>query len=241
MTKLAIITGGTRGIGAALSNQLKQDGYQVVASYNSNLSTAKIFHEETGIYVKSWDVSDYDACMKAVSEIEAEFGMTTSILVNNAGITRDAMLHKMTASDWNDVITTNLTSCFNMCHAVINQMRQNNFGRIVSISSINGLAGQIGQTNYSAAKAGIIGFSKALARETASKNITVNVVAPGYIATEMVSQVPENVLAKIIDQIPVKRLGEPKEIARAVSFLVSDAAGFITGETMSINGGHNMF
>lgn len=240
MSRLAIVTGGTRGIGAAISSKLKQDGYYVVANYNSNSETAKIFHENTGIFVKSWDVSDYDASMRAVSEIENEFGMTTSILVNNAGITRDSMLHKMSESDWSEVIRTNLTSCFNMCHAVINQMRQNSFGRIVSISSINGLAGQVGQTNYSAAKAGIIGFSKALARETAPKNITVNVIAPGYIATDMVSKVPESVLSKIIDQIPVRRLGEPKEIARAVSFLVADDAGFITGETISVNGGHNM-
>ena len=241
MSRLAIVTGGTRGIGASISLALKKDGYFVVANYNSNKSSADTFTNETGIMSKGWDVSDYDECQRAVSEIEQQFGMTTSILVNNAGVTRDAMLHKMTASDWASVININLTSCFNMCSSVINQMRQNSFGRIVSISSINGLAGQVGQTNYSAAKAGIIGFSKALARETASKNITVNVIAPGYIATDMVSKVPTEVLNNIIDKIPVKRLGEPKEIARAVSFLVSDEAGFITGETMSINGGHNMF
>ncbi len=240
MSKLAIVTGGTRGIGAAISRKLKEKGYFVVAGYNSNGSSAETFHDQTGITVKKWDVSDYNACINAVSEIEKEFGMTVGILVNNAGITKDSMLHKMKPEDWGAVINTNLTSCFNMCHAVINQMRQNAFGRIVNISSINALAGQIGQTNYSAAKAGIIGFSKALARETASKNITVNVIAPGYIATDMVAAINPDILEQIIDKIPVKRLGEPSEIARAVSFLISDQAGFITGETLSINGGHNM-
>lgn len=241
MSKLAIVTGGTRGIGAAIARKLKEKGYFVVAGYNSNTSSAETFHDQTGITVKKWDVSNYNACINAVSEIEKEFGMTVGILVNNAGITKDSMLHKMKPEDWGDVINTNLTSCFNMCHAVINQMRQNAFGRIVNISSINALAGQIGQTNYSAAKAGIIGFSKALARETASKNITVNVIAPGYIATDMVAAINPDILEQIIDKIPVKRLGEPTEIARAVSFLISDQAGFITGETLSINGGHNMF
>lgn len=240
MTKLAVVTGGTRGIGAAISKSLAKEGYTVVAAFNSNAESAEIFKRETGIYTKQWDVSDYNSCMKAIKEIEDEFQENISVLVNNAGITRDSMLHKMTDQDWNDVIITNLTSCFNMCHAVINKMRANNFGRIVSISSINALSGQAGQTNYSAAKAGIIGFSKALARETASKNITVNVIAPGYIETEMVAKVPEEVMKKIIDQIPVRRLGQPDEIARAVSFLVSSESGFITGETMSINGGHNM-
>jgi acetoacetyl-CoA reductase len=240
MSRLAIVTGGTRGIGAAISTELKKNGYLVVAAYGSNIKSAETFEKETGIKTKCWDVSDYRACMEAVSEIEKEFGMTVSILVNNAGITRDSMMHKMQEAHWNEVITTNLNSCFNMCSSVVNQMRQNNFGRIVNISSINGLAGQVGQTNYSAAKAGVIGFTKALARETASKNITVNAIAPGYISTDMVANVPQEVLNGIISQIPVKRLGEPKEIARAVSFLVADDAGFITGETMSINGGHNM-
>ncbi len=240
MTRLAIVTGGTRGIGAAISIALKGAGYKVIASYNVNDDTAQAFHNETGIYVKKWDVGNYDKCISSVQEIEKEFGANVEVLVNNAGITRDSMMQKMKAEDWNIVIDTNLTSCFNMCHAVINQMRENGFGRIINISSINALAGQIGQTNYSAAKAGIIGFSKALARETASKNITVNVVAPGYIATEMVAKVSPEVLDKIIAQIPVKRLGEPKEIARAVIFLSSDDAGFITGETISINGGHHM-
>ncbi len=240
MSKLAIVTGGTRGIGAAISRKLKEEGYFVVAGYNSNTASAEIFHEQTGVTVKKWDVSNYNACIHSIAEIEKDFGMTVGILVNNAGITKDSMLHKMKPEDWGAVINTNLTSCFNMCHAVINQMRQNAFGRIVNISSINALAGQIGQTNYSAAKAGIIGFSKALARETASKNITVNVIAPGYIATDMVAAINPDILEQIIDKIPVKRLGEPSEIARAVSFLVSDQAGFITGETLSINGGHNM-
>lgn len=241
MSRLAIVTGGTRGIGAAISKSLKDAGCTVVASYNSNTHSAGEFQKETDIYTKKWDVGSYDSCMAAVSEIEKEFGKNVEILINNAGITRDAMLQKMKAEDWHSVIDTNLSSCFNMCHAVINQMRQNGFGRIVNISSINALAGQVGQTNYSAAKAGIIGFTKALAREAASKNITVNVIAPGYIETEMVAKVPAEVLQNIIDKIPVKRLGRPEEIARAVTFLVSDDSGFITGETMSINGGHNMF
>lgn len=241
MSRLAIVTGGTRGIGAAISKTLKDKGYNVVAGFNSNVDSAKSFQNETGIYTKQWDVGNYEACQIAVSEIEKEFGKPVDILVNNAGITRDSMLQKMKHEDWHSVIDTNLSSCFNNCQAVINQMRQNGYGRIVNISSINALAGQIGQTNYSAAKAGVIGFSKALARETASKNITVNVVAPGYIATDMVANVPAEILDKIIEKIPVKRLGTPEEIARAVAFLVSEDSGFITGETMSINGGHNMF
>ncbi|MDX1916635.1 MAG: SDR family oxidoreductase [Rickettsiaceae bacterium] len=240
MPKLAIVTGGTRGIGAAISVNLKNEGYIVVANYNSNEEAALNFQKETGIKTKKWDVSDYDACIRAVEEIEKAFGQTVDILVNNAGITRDTIFHRMTIKDWDDVISTNLTSCFNMSYSVISQMRQKNFGRIVNISSINGLAGQIGQANYSAAKAGVIGFSKALARESASKGITVNVIAPGYIETEMVAKVPKETLEKIINNIPVRRLGNPSEIARAVNFLVSNDAGFITGETMSINGGQNM-
>lgn len=241
MSRLAIVTGGIRGIGSAISKSLQNKGYTVVAGFNSNVDSAKSFQNETGIYTKQWDVGNYEACQRAVSEIEKEFGRPVDILVNNAGITRDSMLQKMKPEDWSSVIDTNLSSCFNNCQAVINQMRQNGYGRIVNISSINALAGQVGQTNYSAAKAGVIGFSKALARETASKNITVNVVAPGYIATDMVANVPAEVLDKIIEKIPVKRLGTPEEIARVVAFLVSEDSGFITGETMSINGGHNMF
>jgi len=241
MGRLAVVTGGTRGIGAAISVALKNVGYNVIANYNVNEQAAQEFHKTTGIRIKNWDVANYDQCINSIKNIEDEYGKYVEILVNNAGITRDSMMQKMKSDDWNIVIDTNLTSCFSMCHAVINQMRQNEFGRIINISSINALAGQIGQTNYSAAKAGIIGFSKALAREVASKNITVNVIAPGYIATEMVTKISKEVLDRIISQIPVKRLGKPEEIARAVNFLVSDDAGFITGETISINGGHYMY
>ena len=240
MSKLAIVTGGTRGIGAAIASELKNNGYQVLAGYNSGIQSAELFKKQTGIPVKSWDVSNYQSCIRAVQEISDEFGIGVSVLVNNAGITKDAMFHKMSESQWMEVINTNLNSCFNMCHSAVAHMRQNNFGRIINISSINALSGQIGQTNYSAAKAGIIGFTKALAREVANKNITVNAVAPGYIETDMVSNVPNEVLEKIISQIPVKRLGKPEEIARAVNFLASEDSGFITGETMSVNGGHNM-
>lgn len=240
MGRLAIVTGGTRGIGASISMALHNLGYKVVASYASQSETAKAFHAETGIYVKKWDVSCYASCAKAVEEIEEKFEQKIAILVNNAGITRDSMLHKMEPSDWQDVINTNLTSCFNMCRAVINSMRGESFGRIVNISSVNGIAGQAGQTNYSAAKAGVIGFTKALARESASKNITVNAIAPGYIMTEMVAKISSEILDKIIALTPIPRLGKPEEIARAVAFLVDDEAGFITGETISINGGRNM-
>lgn len=239
--KLAIVTGGTRGIGASISKELHDIGYKVVASYNRNDEAAEKFSAETGIIVKKWDVSNYDECYNTVKSLENDLSMSVSVLVNNAGITRDSMLHKMKNDQWNEVINTNLTSCFNMCHAVINDMRNSSFGRIINISSINALAGQIGQTNYSAAKAGIIGFTKSLAREVAAKNITVNAIAPGYVETEMVAKIPEVVLNNIISQIPVKRLGRPEEIAKAVAFLVSDYSGFITGETLSVNGGHNMF
>lgn len=240
MSTLALITGGTRGIGAAISIALKNAGYLTIANYSNNDENAKIFSDKTGIAIKKWDVGNYEACNNAINEIEKEFGEPITILVNNAGVTRDSMLHKMTLEQWNEVTNTNLTSCFNMCSSVISKMREREYGRIINISSVNALAGQAGQTNYSAAKAGIIGFSKALARETASKNITVNVIAPGYIATEMVAKVPEETLKKIISHIPVKRLGTPEEIARSVVFLADKEAGFITGETLSINGGHNM-
>jgi acetoacetyl-CoA reductase len=241
MNQLAIVTGGTRGIGASISSALHQAGFQVVANYYNNDEAAAAFQERTGVSTKKWDVSNHKECSKAVSEIEEEFGCAVSVLVNNAGITNDKMLHRMLAEDWDIVIRNNLTSCFNMCSSVINQMRAQNYGRIVNISSINAQAGQVGQTNYSAAKAGIIGLSKALARESASKNITVNCIAPGYIATEMVVKIPENIIESIVANIPVKRLGQPHEIARAVLFLVGDDSGFVTGETISVNGGHNMF
>jgi acetoacetyl-CoA reductase len=240
MKKLAIVTGGTRGIGAAISIELKKAGFDVAASFVANEEAAKEFEKKNGIKVYKWDVADYDSCMDTVRVIEKDFGKSVSVLVNNAGITRDTMLHKMSKEDWHAVISTNLTSCFNMCHAVIGKMRENEYGRIINISSINAQAGQMGQTNYSAAKAGLIGFSKALARESAAKGITVNSIAPGYINTEMVAKVPEEVLNKIIANIPVKRLGEATEIARAVLFLASEEAGFITGETLSINGGQYM-
>ncbi|MAR57274.1 MAG: beta-ketoacyl-ACP reductase [Rickettsiales bacterium] len=237
--RIAIVTGGTRGIGKAICLDLKIAGYRVIANYAGNEEKAQQFRDETGITAKKWDVSDYDACQKAVKEIESDMG-PVDILINNAGITRDKPIHKMDQDHWNDVIHTNLNSCYNMTRAVIDGMRERAFGRIVSISSINGQLGQFGQTNYSAAKAGIFGFTKALARETAAKGITINAVAPGYIATDMVKAVREDILEKIVAGIPVGRLGEPEEIARAVCFLVDDKAGFITGETLSVNGGQYM-
>ncbi len=240
MKKLAIVTGGTRGIGKATSIALKEQGFTVVANFYNNHESAKEMSDIYGIDTKRWNVADYDECMKSVSEIEGKFGKHVTILVNNAGITKDVMLHKMQESDWLNVINVNLNSCFCMSHAVIHQMRKHNYGRIINISSINAQLGQLGQTNYSAAKAGIIGFTKALARESASKNITVNCIAPGYIKTEMVLATPPEVLEKIISVIPMKRLGLPEEVARAVLFLADEKAGFITGETLSINGGHNM-
>lgn len=240
MSKLAIVTGGTRGIGGSISIFLKKAGYEVIANYKSDKNFAEKFGLENSINTMRWDASDMNQCKAAVEEIESKFGTNISALINNAGITRDSMLHKTSIEGWREVIDTNLTSCFNMCSLVIGKMREQNFGRIVNISSINALTGQVGQTNYSAAKAGIIGFTKALARESASKNITVNCIAPGYIATDMVKNVSDKILENIIAQIPVKRLGKPEEIARAALFLVSEDSGFITGETLSINGGHNM-
>lgn len=237
--RVALITGGTRGIGKAIAIDLKKAGAKVIASYHGNDEAAAAFKKETGIHTSRFDVADYEACGAAVREIEKTYG-SVDILVNNAGITRDGFLHKMGEENWDSVIDTNLKSCFNMCRAVIEGMRARGYGRIVTISSVNGQLGQFGQTNYSAAKAGVFGFTKALARECASKGITVNAVAPGYIGTDMVKAVSEDVMKKIVSGIPVGRLGEPKEIARAVAFLVADEAGFITGETISVNGGQHM-
>ena len=240
MTKTAIVTGGTRGIGAAIATALKEQGYQVAASYAGNDDAANAFKEKTGIAVYKWDVGDFDACAKGIATVEADLG-PVDILVNNAGITKDGMFHKMTLEQWQAVINTNLNGLFNMTRNVWEGMRERGFGRIVNISSINGQKGQMGQANYSAAKAGDIGFTKALAQEGARKNITVNAICPGYIGTEMVLAVPQEVLEKaILPHIPVGRLGEPEEIARCVIFLTSDDAGFITGATLTANGGQYM-
>ena len=239
MGKVALVTGGTRGIGEAISIKLKANGYNVAANYAGNDEAANKFAAQTGISVFKWSVADYDDCAAGVKEVEAELG-PVEILVNNAGITRDSMFHKMTPEKWNAVINTNLTGVFNMTHQVWNGMRDRNFGRVINISSINGVKGQMGQTNYSAAKAGDIGFTKALAQEGAFKGITVNAITPGYIATEMVMAVDEKIRESIIKQIPVGRLGEPEEIAACVAFLASDDAGFITGSTLSANGGQYM-
>ncbi|MBN8970333.1 MAG: acetoacetyl-CoA reductase [Rhizobiales bacterium] len=237
MTRTALVTGGTRGIGAAISKALKEAGYKVAASYAGNDDAAGKFKAETGVPVYKWDVGSFDACAEGVKKVEADLG-PIEVLVNNAGITRDVPFHKMTQDQWNAVITTNLGSLFNMTRQVIEGMRARKFGRIINISSINGQKGQFGQVNYSAAKAGDIGFTKALALENAKGGVTVNAICPGYINTEMVQAVPKDVLEKaVIPQIPVNRLGEPDEIARAVVFLAADQASFITGSTLSINGG----
>lgn len=240
MARVAVVTGGTRGIGAAISTALKEAGHTVGATYGGNDEAAARFKEETGIAVFKWDVGDFDACKDGLAKVEAELG-PVEVLVNNAGITRDGMFHRMSQENWGAVIKTNLDSVFNMTRCVIEGMRERGFGRIITISSVNGQKGQMGQSNYSAAKAGVIGFSKALAQEAATKGITVNVVAPGYIGTEMVKAVPEDVLkSKILPQIPVGRLGEPEEIADCVVFLARDEAGFITGSTLTANGGQYM-
>jgi acetoacetyl-CoA reductase len=240
MSRVAVVTGGTRGIGEAISIGLKAAGYKVAASYAGNDEAAEKFKKETGINVYKWDVSNYDACVAGLKQVEAELG-PVEVLVNNAGITKDGMFHKMTPEQWYGVINTNLNSLFNMTRPVWEGMRERKFGRVICISSINGQKGQMGQVNYSAAKAGEIGFTKALAQEGAKSGITVNAVCPGYIGTEMVKAVPQDVLEKsILPHIPVGRLGEPHEIARTVVFLASDDAGFITGSTISANGGQHM-
>ena len=237
MARVALVTGGSRGIGAAVSKGLQAAGYRVAANYAGNAEAAERFKAETGIPVYRWSVADYDACAAGVKQVEAELG-PVEVLVNNAGITRDAMFHRMSREQWQEVISTNLNGLFNMTHPVWPGMRERKFGRIVSISSVNGQKGQAGQVNYSAAKAGDIGFSRALAQEGARLGITVNVICPGYIGTEMVRAIDEKVLAeRILPQIPVGRLGEPEEIARCVVFLASEEAGFITGSTLSANGG----
>ncbi|MAS12572.1 MAG: beta-ketoacyl-ACP reductase [Nitratireductor sp.] len=234
--KTALVTGGTRGIGAAIATALRDAGYRVAVNYAGNDEAAARFAEETGIAAYKWSIADYDACAEGVAKIEADLG-PVDVLVNNAGITRDVMFHKMTVEDWRAVVDVNLNGVFNMTHQVFAGMRSRRFGRIVNISSINGQKGQMGQANYSAAKAGEIGFTKALAQEGARFNVTVNAICPGYIATDMVMAVPEAVREKIIAQIPVGRLGEASEIARSVLFLVSDEAGFMTGSTLTVNGG----
>ncbi|MCK1740287.1 acetoacetyl-CoA reductase [Bradyrhizobium sp. 139] len=240
MARVALVTGGTRGIGAAISKALKAAGYKVAASYAGNDTAAEKFNAETGIAVYKWDVSNFDACAEGVKKVEAEVG-PIDVLVNNAGITKDGAFHKMSLEQWNAVIGTNLGSLFNMSRQVIEGMRGRKFGRIVNISSINGQKGQFGQVNYSAAKAGEIGFTKALALENAKGGVTVNAICPGYINTEMVQAIPKDVLEKaILPLIPIGRLGEPEEIARAVVFLAADEAGAITGSTLTVNGGQYM-
>ncbi|MHA1524299.1 MAG: acetoacetyl-CoA reductase [Alphaproteobacteria bacterium] len=239
MAYLALVTGGTRGIGAAIAVALRDAGHTVVANYAGNDKAAQEFSSRTGITVHKWDVGDAAACATGLAEVEAAHG-PVEILVNNAGITRDAMLHRATVEKWDEVIRVNLSAMFYMTQPLIAGMRDRGFGRIINITSINGEKGQMGQTNYSAAKAGIIGFTKALAQETAAKGITVNAVAPGYIGTEMVTAMPEKIIKSIVDAIPMRRLGEPAEIAALVAFLAGQSAGFITGATFDANGGQYM-
>ncbi len=240
MARVAIVTGGTRGIGEAISIALKDKGMTVAATYAGNDERAREFTERTGIHAYKWDVADHQACIDGVRQIEADHG-PVDVLVNNAGITRDTTMKRMDHQKWQDVIDTNLGGCFNMAKAVFEGMQARNYGRIVNIGSINGQAGQYGQVNYAAAKSGIHGFTKALAQEGARSNVTVNAIAPGYIDTDMVAAVPEEVLGKIVAKIPVNRLGKASEIARGVAFLVDEEAGFVTGSTLSINGGQHMY
>jgi acetoacetyl-CoA reductase len=240
MARVAVVTGGTRGIGEAISKALQAAGYKVAANYGSSDEAAQKFKAATGIPVYKWSVASYDDCAAGIEQVAADLG-SVEVLVNNAGITRDTMFHRMKPEQWTDVINTNLNSLFNMCRPVIEGMRERKFGRIINISSINGQKGQMGQANYSAAKAGELGFTKALAQESAKSGITVNAICPGYIATEMVRAVPKDVLEKnILPLIPLGRLGEPEEIARCVVFLAADEAGLITGATLTANGGQYM-
>jgi acetoacetyl-CoA reductase len=240
MVRVALVTGGTRGIGAAISRRLHEAGYKVAANYGGNDEAAQRFHAETGIKVYKWDVGNYDDCKAGVAKVTSDLG-PVEVLVNNAGITRDSTIFRMTPDQWRAVLDTNLSSCFNLCSLVVNSMREKKFGRIVNIGSINGQAGQYGQVNYAAAKSGIHGFTKALAQEGARFNITANAVAPGYVDTDMVRAVPADILEKIIARIPVGRLGRADDIARTVLFLVADDAEFITGSTVSVNGGQHMY
>ncbi|WP_343609097.1 acetoacetyl-CoA reductase [Novosphingobium sp.] len=240
MTRIAIVTGGTRGIGEAISLALRDLGYTVAANYAGNEAKAKAFTDATGIATYKWDVGDHEAVLAGVKQVEADLG-PVDVVVNNAGITRDGTLHKMTFDDWNEVMRINLGGCFNMAKATFPGMRERGWGRIVNIGSINGQAGQYGQVNYAAAKSGIHGFTKALAQEGAKFGVTVNAIAPGYIDTDMVAAVPQPVLDKIIAKIPVGRLGQASEIARAVAFLCAEEAGFVTGSTLSLNGGQHMY
>lgn len=239
MSKIAIVTGGTRGIGLAATKALIADGYKVAALYHGNDAAAKACQKETGARTYKLDVSDFKQCSETVMRIQKEMG-TVSVLVNNAGITKDGMLHKMDVDDWHDVIKTNLDSAFYMCRAILPQMRDAKYGRIINISSINGQKGQLGQTNYSAAKAGLLGFTKALALESAPKQITVNAICPGYVETGMTEAMNQDILCAVVKQIPVGRMGSADEIAGVVSFLVSEKAGYITGATISVNGGQYM-
>jgi acetoacetyl-CoA reductase len=240
MARVAVVTGGTRGIGEAISIALKKAGYLVAANYAGNDERAKAFSHRNGIAAFKWDVSSFEECQKGMAAVESQLG-PIDVIVNNAGITRDGTMKKMTRTHWDEVLDTNLGGCYNMCKTAWDGMLARGFGRIVNIGSINGQAGQYGQVNYAAAKSGIHGFTKALAQEGAAKGVTVNAIAPGYIDTDMVAAVPAEVLAKIVARIPVGRLGKADEIARAVLFLVADDAGFITGSTMSINGGQHMY
>ena len=239
MARVALVTGGTRGIGAAIAEALKTAGYRVAANYAANEAAAREFSARTGIAAYKWNVADFAACREGVARVVAELG-AIEVLVNNAGITRDTTLHKMSPEAWREVIETNLTSCFNLSRLVIEGMRERRFGRIVNVGSINGQRGQLGQTNYTATKAGVHGFTKSLAREGASRNITVNTIAPGYIDTEMVRAVAPEIVDKIVAEIPVGRLGRPEDVARAVVFLAADEASFITGALIPINGGHHI-